>query len=66
MEAFRKVAVKAKSVEAQKLKEKEAAETRRKEVLRKKREQEEHAQAAVTELTEEEAERLQKELDEKK
>lgn len=66
VEAFRKVAVKAKDVEAKKQKERKAEEKRRQEVLRKKREQEQQSQADVTELTDEEAERMQKEIDARK
>lgn len=66
VEAFRKVAVKAKDVEAKKQKERQAEEKRRQEVIRKKREQEQQSQADVTELTDEEAERMQKEIDARK
>lgn len=66
VEAFRKVAVKAKDVEAKKQKERQAEEKRRQEVLRKKREQEQQSLADVTELTDEEAERMQKEIDARK
>lgn len=66
VDAFRKVAVKARAVEAKRQAERDADEKRRQEVLRKKREQEEKLNADVTELTDEEAERLQKELDAKK
>ncbi|XP_035785197.1 nuclear migration protein nudC-like [Anopheles albimanus] len=64
---FRGEAKKAQEVADKKRKEKEAEEKRRQEVLRKKREEEEQSKTAtVTELTEEEAESLQKELDAKK
>ncbi|XP_050095900.1 nuclear migration protein nudC [Anopheles aquasalis] len=64
---FRGEAKKAQEVADKKRKEKEAEEKRRQEVLRKKREEEEASKTAtVTELTEEEAESLQKELDAKK
>lgn len=64
LDAFRKFAVQAKRVQAEKLKEKDEAEKRRQEILRKKREREqaEAAKPAITELTDEEAEKLQKEI----
>lgn len=64
LEQFRKVAGQAKKIKADKQKEKDDAERRRQEVLRKKREQE--SKPAVTELTDEEADRLQKEIEEEK
>lgn len=68
VEQFRKVAAQAKKVQADKQKEKDDAERRRQEVLRKKREQAAAvaAKPAVTELTDEEADRLQKEIEEEK
>lgn len=64
LEAFRKVAVQAKQIKADQKKEKDDAEKRRLEILRKKRErdQEEAAKPAITELTDEEADKLQKEI----
>lgn len=64
LEAFRKVAVQAKKIKADQTREKEDAERRRQEVLRKKREREqlEAAKPAITELTDEEADKLQKEI----
>lgn len=53
----------------QKRREKEEAEKRRQEAIRKKKEEEEAAQsksATITELTDEEADKLQKEIDGKK
>lgn len=64
LEQFRKVAVQAKKLQADKKKERDDAERRRQEVLRKKREQE--SKPAVTELTDEEADQLQKEIEEEK
>lgn len=64
LEQFRKVAGHAKNIKAEKQKEKDDAERRRQEVLRKKREAE--SQPAVTELTDEEADRLQREIVEEK
>lgn len=64
LEQFRKVAVQAKKIQADKQKERDDAERRRQEVLRKKREQE--SKPAVTELTDAEAEQLQKEIEEEK
>lgn len=58
------MAVQAKKVQADKQKERDDAERRRQEVLRKKREQ--VSKPAVTELTDEEAEQLQKEIEEEK
>ncbi|XP_052862506.1 nuclear migration protein nudC [Anopheles cruzii] len=69
LKIFRAEAKKAQEVADKKRKQREAEEKRRQEVLRKKREEEEEAQnksASVTELTDEEAEKLQKELDAKK
>jgi len=65
---FRSEASKAKEVAEKKRKEREAAEKRRQDILKKKREQEEleNDDAVVREITDEEAERLQKEIDEEK
>lgn len=65
---FREEAKKAKDVAEKKRKEREATEKRRQEILKKKREQEEreNGDAAIREVTDEEAERLQKEIDEAK
>lgn len=64
---FRQEAEKAQEVSRKKRQEREAEERRRQEVLRKKKEEEEQSKSAtITELTDEEAEQLQKELDAKK
>lgn len=63
---FREEASKAKEVAEKKRKEREATEKRRQEILKKKREQEELENAPIREVTDEEAERLQKEIDEAK
>uniref|UniRef100_A0A182QN98 Nuclear migration protein nudC n=1 Tax=Anopheles farauti TaxID=69004 RepID=A0A182QN98_9DIPT len=64
---FRQEAEKAQEVARKKRQEREAEERRRQEVLRKKKEEEEQSKSAtITELTDEEAEQLQKELDAKK
>ncbi|XP_037045213.1 nuclear migration protein nudC [Bradysia coprophila] len=66
---FREEAKKAKEVADKKRKEREETEKRRQEILKKKREQEELENAndaAIREVTDEEAERLQKEIDEAK
>uniref|UniRef100_A0A182MNT3 Nuclear migration protein nudC n=1 Tax=Anopheles culicifacies TaxID=139723 RepID=A0A182MNT3_9DIPT len=67
LQIFRQEAAKAQEVARKKREEREAAERRRQEVLRKKKEEEEQSNSAsITELTEEEADQLQKELDAKK
>lgn len=67
LQIFRQEAAKAQEVARKKREEREAQERRRQEVLRKKKEEEEQSNSAtITELTEEEAEQLQKELDAKK
>ncbi|XP_053672239.1 nuclear migration protein nudC [Anopheles nili] len=67
LKIFRDEANKAQEVARKKRQEREAEEKRRQEVLRKKREEEEQSKSAsITELTDEEAEQLQKELDAKK
>ncbi|XP_052894735.1 nuclear migration protein nudC [Anopheles moucheti] len=67
LQIFRREAANAQEVARKKREEREAAERRRQEVLRKKKEEEEQSNSAsITELTEEEAEQLQKELDAKK
>ncbi|XP_040152853.1 nuclear migration protein nudC [Anopheles arabiensis] len=67
LQIFRQEAAKAQEVARKKREQREAEERRRQEVLRKKREEEEQSKSAtITELTEEEAEQLQKELDAKK
>ena len=63
LEPFRKEAGKSKEIESKKRKEREDAEKRRQEAIKKKREEE---QPGISELTDEQAEILQKELDEKK
>lgn len=65
---FREEASKAKEVAEKKRIEREATEKRRQEILKKKREQEEleNGDAAIREVTDEEADRLQKEIDEAK
>uniref|UniRef100_A0A182N8B1 Nuclear migration protein nudC n=1 Tax=Anopheles dirus TaxID=7168 RepID=A0A182N8B1_9DIPT len=64
---FRQEAEKAQEVSRKKRQEREAEERRRQEVLRKKKEEEQQSKSAtITELTDEEAEQLQKELDAKK
>lgn len=65
---FREEASKAKEIAEKKRKDREATERRRQEILKKKREQEEleNGDAAIREVTNEEAERLQKEIDEAK
>lgn len=65
---FREEASKAKEVAEKKRKEREATVKRRQEILKKKREQEEleSGDAAIREVTDEEADRLQKEIDEAK
>lgn len=65
---FREEASKAKEVADKKRKEREETEKRRQEILKKKREQEEleNGDAAIREVTDEEAERLQREIDEAK
>lgn len=65
---FREEASKAKEVAEKKRKDREATEKRRQEILKKKREQEEleSGDAAIREVTDEEADRLQKEIDEAK
>lgn len=64
LEAFRKVSEEAKKIKADQLKEKQDEERRRQDVLRKKREreQQEAAKPAITELTDEEADKLEKEI----
>lgn len=64
LEQFRKVASKAKEIQVQKQHEKDEAERKRQELLQKKRELE--SKPAVTELTDEEADRLQLEIEEEK
>lgn len=69
LSVFRAEASKANEVAEKKRKEKEATEKRRQEQLKKKREQEElenGGDAAIREVTDEEADRLQKEIDEEK
>uniref|UniRef100_A0A182Y2T6 Nuclear migration protein nudC n=1 Tax=Anopheles stephensi TaxID=30069 RepID=A0A182Y2T6_ANOST len=67
LQIFRQEAAKAQEVARKKREEREAQERRRQEVLRKKKEEEEQSKSAtITELTDEEAEQLQKELDAKK
>ncbi|XP_050075085.1 nuclear migration protein nudC [Anopheles maculipalpis] len=67
LKIFRREAAKAQEVARKKREEREAQERRRQEVLRKKKEEEEQSKSAtITELTDEEAEKLQKELDAKK
>lgn len=65
---FREEASKANEIAEKKRKEREAAEKRRQDILKKKREQEEleNGDAAIREVTDEEADRLQKEIDEEK
>jgi len=65
---FRGEASKANEIADKKRKEREAAEKRRQDILKKKREQEEqeNGDAAIREVTDEEAERLLKEIDEEK
>lgn len=65
---FREEASKAKEIAEKKRKDREATEKRRQEILKKKREQEEleNGDAAIREVTNEEADRLQKEIDEAK
>lgn len=73
LNAFRKEGAQAIDVEKQKRKEREAADRKRKEAALKKRQEEEAAAAAIaqqsasiTELTDEEAAKIQKEIDDKK
>ncbi|KAJ6640799.1 Nuclear migration protein nudC, partial [Pseudolycoriella hygida] len=68
LSVFREEGSKAKEVAAKKRKEREEAEKRRQEILKKKREQEEleNSESAIREITDEEADRLQKEIDEAK
>lgn len=67
LKIFRNEANKAQEVARKKRQQREEEERRRQEVLRKKREEEEQSKTAtITELTDEEAEQLQKELDAKK
>uniref|UniRef100_A0A182JU52 Nuclear migration protein nudC n=1 Tax=Anopheles christyi TaxID=43041 RepID=A0A182JU52_9DIPT len=67
LKIFRQEAVKAQEVARKKREQREAEERRRQEVLRKKKEEEEQSKSAtITELTDEEAEQLQRELDAKK
>uniref|UniRef100_A0A6B2EC23 Nuclear migration protein nudC n=1 Tax=Phlebotomus kandelakii TaxID=1109342 RepID=A0A6B2EC23_9DIPT len=71
LDIFREEGNKAKAVEDKKKREREAAEKRRQEViLKKKKEEEESARkpetAAITEVTDEEAEKLQKEIEKEK
>lgn len=67
LKIFRTEANKAQEVARKKRQQREEEERRRQEALRKKREEEEQSKtASITELTDEEAEQLQKELDAKK
>lgn len=72
MNAFREEGAQAIKIAAQKRKEKEEAEKQRKETLKKKRHEEEQIaakaaqSASITELTDEEASKLQQEIDGKK
>uniref|UniRef100_U5EVG8 Nuclear migration protein nudC n=1 Tax=Corethrella appendiculata TaxID=1370023 RepID=U5EVG8_9DIPT len=67
LSVFRKEGEKATEIFRKKQEEKEAAERRKQEALRKKKEEEEKQfSAEITEITDAEAEELQKEIDEKK
>jgi len=72
LNAFKKHAVKAREIHKQKIKDREEAEKRKQESIRKKKEEEEKAKSTVddtssiSEVTDEEAERIQKEKDEEK
>lgn len=67
MSAFRKEGEKAVEIHNKKLKEREDAEKRRQEAIKKKREEEAKAgESSISEVTEEEAEQIQKEIDEEK